>query len=537
LCQPPAIPGLTEPLLSLDEEEWNLVVSGLELAGLVETAPWEPKRVKGFGEEKAKKWMEILARFNQAYPLGEPEDFTPPQKCPAGGALDAHPLLREYFAKRLREAEAKAWQEGHRRLYEHLKESVPYWPEGADVLQPLYQAVAHGCLAGMHQQACDDVYHARILRGREAYSTEKLGLFGSDLGAVACFFEQPWSRPAPALTEADQAWLLSVAAFDLRALGRLSEALEPMRAGLQNYTLQQKWQHAAITANNLSELELTLGDVPGAVREGAQSVDYADRSEDAFQRMGNRTTHADVLHQAGQRAEALALFRAAETMQVGWQPDYPLLYSLQGFRYCDLLLAETERAAWRVMLTPSPLMGEGGGEGVTVCREVEQRAVQTLKIAENHHWLLNIALDHLTLGRAVLYRAILEQSPLATCRSLLDQTVDGLRASGEQIWITAGLLTRAWLRLVQGNADGARADLDEAQQIAERGAMKLHMADIHLHRARLFRDRAELAKARQLIEHCGYGRRREELEDALEAAKHWPAKSGGAMFWTLAIFQ
>jgi hypothetical protein len=55
--------------------------------------------------------------------------------------------------------------------------------------------------------------------------------------------------------------------------------------------------------------------------------------------------------------------------------------------------------------------------------------------------------------------------------------------------------------------------------------MKLHMADIHLHRARLFwreaeypweSPQADLAAARKLIEQCGYWRRKEELEDAEE---------------------
>ena len=56
--------------------------------------------------------------------------------------------------------------------------------------------------------------------------------------------------------------------------------------------------------------------------------------------------------------------------------------------------------------------------------------------------------------------------------------------------------------------------------------MKLFLADIHLHRARLFFREAEypwvspaadLAAARELIEKCGYGRRKEELEDAERA--------------------
>jgi len=51
--------------------------------------------------------------------------------------------------------------------------------------------------------------------------------------------------------------------------------------------------------------------------------------------------------------------------------------------------------------------------------------------------------------------------------------------------------------------------------------MKLHMADIHIHHARLLRDKSELAKARALIEACGYWRRKEELEDAEAAARNW----------------
>ena len=80
----------------------------------------------------------------------------------------------------------------------------------------------------------------------------------------------------------------------------------------------------------------------------------------------------------------------------------------------------------------------------------------------------------------------------------------------------------------------ARLKLDEAWEIAERGPMPLFMADIHLHRARLFGVRNaecgvgneegeaypwesaehDLAEARRLIFKHGYLRRKEELEDA-----------------------
>ena len=89
-------------------------------------------------------------------------------------------------------------------------------------------------------------------------------------------------------------------------------------------------------------------------------------------------------------------------------------------------------------------------------------------------------------------------------------------------YLVCGLLTRAWLRTVLGQPDLARMDLDEAWQIAKRGHMRLHQADIHLHRARLFRDKEELKHARDLIVKCGYWRRKQELEDAEKAAMKWP---------------
>jgi hypothetical protein len=489
LRRAPPISGLTESLVDLNTAQWNIILSRLKTGGLIE-----------------------LTQAN------------PP-------AIDAHPLVREYLAKALRERQPDAWREGHRRLYEHLKASVPYRPDGLAGLQPLYQAVVHGCLAGLPQQAYEEVYISRILRGTERdgfYSTKKLGAFGADLGAVACFFEEPWQRVSPALSAADQAWLLNQAAFRLRALGRPSEALEPMRAATDWATENEGWLHAAVGASNLSGLKLTLGRVAAAVQDGEQSVAFADRSGDAFLRMVTRTTLADALHQQGQREPALARFREAEVMQAEDQPHYLLLYSLRGFQYCDLLLAQAERAAWQRQLASSPWQVEGRGEEIDTCHAVEQRAAQTLKWAEQHLGLSDVALDHLTLGRAALLRAVLDNSAIQTPQSALAQaieklnaTVDGLRAAGQQDDMPRGLLSRAWLHTLTNNPTAAHADLDEAWQIATRGDMRLFMADIRLHRARLFRDKAELHKAHELIEQYGYWRRKEELEDAETAARGW----------------
>ena len=506
-----SIAGLTEPLIGISEAQRNVALQRLEDAKLLTVI-----REHGSG---------------------------------ALVALDAHPLLREYFGQRLRDSQPEAWRAAHQRIYEHLCATTEDKPDATlEDLQPLYQAVTHGCYAGLQQDACDKVYFDRIGRGHEAYVVHRLGAFGSDLGAVACFFEAPWSRLSPALAEADQAWLLNQAAFRLRALGRLTEALEPLRAGLEKYIKQEDWKHAATSANNLSELEVTLGEVAGAVGDAEQSVTYADRSGEAFERVARCATYANALHQAGRRAEAEARFREAEQMQAESQPDYPLLYSLRGFQYCDLLLSSVERESGRAK---GELKKE---EGLALCRAVAERAAQTLKwVSDARLGLLDVALDRLTLGRAALYAAILQsrnsqreppqppspptseegQRGFTTAATELDHSVSGLRRAGSQGHLPLGLLTRAWLRSLTGARTGpesAKSDLDEAWEIAERGPMPLFLADIHLYRARLFFDEAkypwqspqhDLAEARRLILKHGYLRRKEELEDAEAALNHF----------------
>jgi tetratricopeptide (TPR) repeat protein len=495
LLKAPAIPGLTEPLIELDDAHRNIVLNRLEAAKLLTV------------------------------------------NRDAGGtlvSLDAHPLLREYFARQVRGQQPDAWRAAHRRLYEHLCATTPDKAQPTiEDLQPLYKAVAHGCQAELQQEAHDKVHLRRIRRGREEYSTKKVGAFGSELGAEACFFEQPWSLPSRNLTERDQIILLGNAAYDLQAMGRLTESLEPLRVATVRMSKSEEWDQAAVAASNLSELELSLGEVAEAVGDAEQSVTYADRSDDAFWKMGTRTMHADALHQAGRRAEAETRFRQAEQMQTERQPDYPLLYSLQGFKYCDLLLADAERSVWR--MTQEPKVRSQNSELIKACRDVEKRAAQTIKWAEqNRVSLLDLPINHLTLGRTELYKAILTKSEVQSAKVEVDLAMAGLRRSSQQNYLPLSVLTRALLRSLSGEAAGAQEDLDEAWEIAERGPMKLFLADIHLHRARLFfREKPypwnktsdgtsrspqdDLAAAEKLINDCGYHRRDEELADAKKA--------------------
>ena len=120
----PAIPGLTDALVGLSDDQWRRAVARLREARLL--APVDPS---------------------------DPE------------ALDAHPLVREWFGERLRQTNEAAWKAAHSRLYDHLRDTTHEGktPTLAD-LAPLYHAIAHGCRAGRYQEALDEVYVNRICR-------------------------------------------------------------------------------------------------------------------------------------------------------------------------------------------------------------------------------------------------------------------------------------------------------------------------------------------------------------------------------------
>jgi tetratricopeptide (TPR) repeat protein len=214
--------------------------------------------------------------------------------------------------------------------------------------------------------------------------------------------------------------------------------------------------------------------------------------------MYTRTSLGDALHQANEFDKSEAAFQEAEVRQAARQPDCPLLYSGYGFLYCDLLFDCDKPEAVN-------------------CRV--KKTIEWAKQRRHRRW---IALDELSLGRLAFIRARTEGTcDFTIAKKHFDSAVPEILAYGQEQEKPHALFARALLRFVAEDVDGCRADLDEAWQIAERGSMRLFMADVLLHRARLFRDKAALGEARKLIEECGYHRRDGELADAEEAAKGW----------------
>lgn len=501
LLSGPAVENLNETLVGISEAKLNLLLRRLESAKLLTVI-----------RDSAGSWL----------------------------ALDTHPFLREYFERLFLSECPEAWRVGHRRLYERLCATTPDAanPSLGD-LQPLYQAIAHGCSARMQEETCRKIYLVRIKRGDESYSANRLGAFASDLAAVACFFDRQWSEPSAALTWNSRAWLLNEAAICLQALGRLTEAVKPMQIALGMRVEQKAWKRAATISNNLSELERALGGVTKSVECAKQAVQYARlNEEDRATQVINLASLADALHQIGDRAGAMLHFGEAEAIQAKDLHNFRFLYSVPGFQYCDLIIAPAELFAWKFVLgfsvevDPSSLVSE--------CQKVCQRVKRTVEMMGPYAGpLLETPFLQSSGDRAAFLACILQRRSLDVFHAFFHETVEGFSRAGQRKFLPLGLLARAWQRGLTGARTGvnsAQSDLDEAWEIAERGPMPLLLADIHLYRARLLGSphlKAEgeqypwqsplvdLAEARRLIEKHGYWRRREELEDAEIAVCRW----------------
>lgn len=166
-----AIQGLTTLLMNLSEERWRRVVEKLRSARL-------------------------LAERNSEQP----------------NVLDTHPLVREYFGRRLIQADPGAWREGNDRLYEYYKRAAPSLPTNIREMDTLFLAAIHGCEAGRYQDVLEQVYIPRVMRGDEAYAANRLGAVGALLSVLAHFFENgDWGRPVPALDPTYQLFILTEA--------------------------------------------------------------------------------------------------------------------------------------------------------------------------------------------------------------------------------------------------------------------------------------------------------------------------------------
>lgn len=448
LRREPAIAGVTDAIVGLDDDTWNRHLARLRKARL------------------------LLSDVRE-------------------GAVDAHPLVREFFGALLERTNPAGFRAAHGRLFEHLRDRGKTSPDTMedrlDDIEPLFRAIWHGANARRWQEAFD-LYRARLRRNNIHFTIYQLNAISADLAAQSVFFDATGTLRPSLLTPADEAWLLSARAFSLRALGDVERARDALSLSARLHAEQGNYMDASVAEGNLNEMSTLLGDLAVAVRHCGHEIELARRSNVPFMLRLTLGHEAHLLHYQGHLADAARAYEEARAMEATCPPDYPLLALYEDVVFVQWYWEMAFDVADPAVLAAGP-----------------SRAAPPLwQVGRAFDLLVRARLSSLGGDRAAAHRQY-------------DTAVELLRDAGERTWLATGLLARAADRVLGPDADAERdlddvkRDLDEAVPVVEAAGMRLSRCDALLIEARRAARSGEiaaaesaLASARSLVRATGY---------------------------------
>lgn len=436
LLEAPQIVGITDGFHVHKERTRNWLIPSLEERPL--TTNERSQRLR-FAKERLRA-LGILSSQNAIDPDG----------------IDAHPLVRQYFADEVRQTHPTAFAEAHGRLYDHYRQAAPERPDTLKDMEPLFHAVRHGCLSGHAQQAFYEIYWVQISRYNAGFAARTLGAVAPLISVVANFFEEPWSKPRSDLVSESRKNVVNQASYLLTASGRLQEALDVLEGERRSGNHYRNAQY--------SNLLLDLGRVEeaaDAARENLAAVEriVASKPNSIRQLISALAQLASVYACQSRNDDAARLFDRAEKLQHEHinQPRRQFLFSTNGFKYCVFLL------------------------NIGRFDMVRERAENSLIIAKKDINHLSIGLDRALLARA----QALEEGPSPAVKQSFDQAVAELRLANRDEYLPRILLWRAENSRRDGRLEDASEDLEEVQELGSFGDMALVLADYKKERAAL----------------------------------------------------
>ncbi len=397
---------------------------------------------------------------------------------------DMHPLIRRHFYEeetgegKLTETQRKAV---HARFFTVLPERQPkHHPRTMTEMEPLIDAVLHGCRAGLTQRALDDLYHTRIERrdtGRTTgYLSADLGASETKLQLLRAFFPDGDLNADPQVSiEGDKAYLISAVGLALMSTGRPSDAIPLFERGAEMRFLQSDWVNRSADFQNLSELHDYLGRLPAAFEVAKDALADLDKVRASHPANTPFTIFSYGLAawaaaQRGQDPTAAKHFeRAIDLHTVDW------LWSLIGAWQCTWLARSGE-------FEPARMAGEKnaawGAEHGSLLERTGALASQSL--TERLAWAAGDS----------------ERKTLDEMERFAERAVEVGKRSGHHYYNTCALLEAGRCAAARAAYEGDRCDehvarakrhLTEAGSRADYAGYCIIHADIHVTRAQLAR--------------------------------------------------
>jgi hypothetical protein len=467
LLKPPAIPDLTESLFDLSPAEWRAIVGKLRRASL-------------------------LAGKDAQHP----------------GNLDAHPLVREYFGKQLRNQRAEAWQESNRRLYHYYRTLAPLLPDSFRETEPLFLAVICACNAGLFREALHEVYIQRIQRGNVSFAANVLGVRLALLSVLVNFFEDGrWGSPVQTgidgqcLSEEDQLLILMQAALyltltrgDAAPEARICyERAEPLchslgRPRLLCVTLMGQWRYSLST----DKLTATM-----KIAERVYSV--AQEQNDAAVLMGayralaaTRFSLGDFVDSRQYAMRALQIWRSGNVQSHTENPYTPVVaclcyltlseWHLGEIAFGKATIADAISLAKELNDMPALAIALSWAAAFGQCQrnpaEVDRLASELIELSTRYHFAF-------WLPQGVIYRGWARSASGDTEEGIpwIEQGIRDIRATGTVLALPYFLGLKAEALYLADRTSEALEAVKEAEKVVENFEEREWYPELHRLRA------------------------------------------------------
>lgn len=409
---------------------------------------WAAK-VKGLSDGVTDgEWMLAFSRLCDDYKIlyrsGSDNEF-----------FDCHPLVREFFNVKFRNAMPVVYKDVNLIYFEYYKKlPEKEYPKGLDEMQPLFKSILHGCNAGLHNESLE-IYWLRVQDQLNYYLLHDLGAFNDALSVEANFFVSPWNEVVDAIDNKDKAETYARVGYILQSLGRLEEAVEPNFSAFGVFKALSEWKDASAVLNNITNLYCCMGSLKEALGVSEECVKFAEMSHDLEEVRDGLYALSAAAFFYGEYDRANITLERALSAQVEKYKD--------ALHHCGL---------------PNFIDYHINTENRICTAEYISRMESSLE--EDWYNYIDLAYDQLIISISYL-----NDSNFVEASQWAREALENIRQAGNQDEIPNVLIHCSDLVLNGGEFNLAHEYLREAYEIAEPSGMRLYLTDYHLEMARL----------------------------------------------------
>lgn len=386
--------------------------------------------------------------------------------------LDTHPLVREYFSKYIFDEYKDSYIKGHYRLYKYYEElPEKELPDTIEEMEPLFQAIYHGCKALKYDEVHYNIYFKRINRESMIYLVNNLSSNDKVLQVLANFYKIKYSEFHKGLSEKLKIEITAHVAYALHTHGKVSQSLNLFCLDTNSYNLFLPSDSLVRNVTNIIDSYCILCDFSKIDIYYNKYSQYLTQCNDPEMEAIFLASYAYAHFLKGDIENAKEIFIKTENIILKnstftknlllSQRKNPIeiekmivknIYSTMAYMYFELLFYIKDYG------------------------EIQKRIRNVLNFSIYANWPLDIGLCYIVLGKLKFLNNEKEKHILEN----FNKGIMYLRKTKDLYFLCRGLTSRADMYISLGILDKANDDLDEVYDILIRSDLKKNFADWYI---------------------------------------------------------